>query len=456
MVHQLRNRPLVVLALAMIVGLSIREYPLNGLLLLLGLPVLDSNRNWIALGLGAIVGIVLSPAVPKSGIESTTYAQGTAEIMSVPRITPNGESAEIELNGFRLTAFFPGRSDLSLGDRLQLTGLAQPLREGTETINLNRRIVGRFKPIHFEVVSPGPSWMRTALNIRRVFVGFTSRTLQPAQAAMVDALCFNVSGGLDDSTMENLRETGVIHIISASGFHVIVIAVALNWLLGLLQIPFGWRVGVVAFVLTFYLAAAGFEPAIFRAVLMSIVFALANQFRREPDILSALAIAAILYLVAVPTGIFEMGFQISFIVVAAIGLFNHFDMTREGDWLSKIAKKLDGAVVTSGLAFLASIPIVFFYFDLVSIVSIPANLMVGMAVAMDVVASLALFGLSFLTPHFAGSAMSWIVGSLTHYIQAVIGAMPKVILQGGSFSGYWLLIVYGLLLGLVREHVRAA
>jgi hypothetical protein len=257
MAEVLRNRPLLVLAIGFLLGLSLREYPWNAVALIPLLVFVKIPDRCLALATGFAVGAVLSPRVPTSGVVRTQYLESPAVVVSIPRLYPNRLSYEVEVQGHRLTVNEPARTDRSMGDRLQMAGLVRPLLEGSEAFALSRGIVGRFQPTRIVTTVQGPSWYRSAAKLRQSFVAFTSSFMSKERATILDALCFNVEGGLTEEFESDLRATGTIHIISASGLHVFILAVVIDWLLSLLPIPRWVRLALLGGLLAFYAAAAG-------------------------------------------------------------------------------------------------------------------------------------------------------------------------------------------------------
>ncbi|MBC8063519.1 MAG: ComEC/Rec2 family competence protein [Chlorobia bacterium] len=455
----LRNRPLLSLTAGLLIGLTLREYLWNAILLVPLFALLKAPRPCLVLCAGFLIGALLSPAIPQKGVQSTRYIESEARIVSVPRVYPNRIAYEIEVQGHRLVVTDARQADRSLGDQLRVAGLVKPLREGSEAYLLSKGIVGRFSPVRIGVLSEGPSWSRMALQVREAFIKFSQRTLAPERAAILDALCFNVEGALSDEQEESLRSTGTIHIISASGLHVLILAISIDWLLGFLPIPRPARIVALGLILGFYAAAAGLQPAIIRSVVMSMVGLIAYWWNREGDLLSSLALAASGYLVIDPMGVYNLGFQFSFLTVAAFGLFGAIKDHVPKTALAAFAEQAKDAFQTTHVAYWATLPLLLFYFGTVSIMAIPSNLIIVPVVMVLVIGGIGAFALSHLWQGFGQILMAGLVDPLCAYLNWVLGLfgnLIKVDLAGGFFSGYWLLIVYLLLSFLVRERVRPA
>jgi len=421
------------LLLGLIIGLSLREYPWNILFCLALIGVLREVRASFFVAGGLVVGALLSPPLLPRGMVADVRLDQVARVVSIPRVEPDWVECEVEVSGQRLELSAARTTDISFGDRVHLVGVAKPLREGSEGYYLAKGIVGRIRPVRLDVVETGPNVFRWAIGVRERFLAFTASTLPAESAAMVDALCFNVTGGLDPSLRDQLRETGTVHIISASGLHVLVLSAALDWLLGLFPIPRVIRIGLLGLLLGFYACAAGLHPAIVRSVLMAMVGLTAYLWQREADLLSSMSLAGIVYLLFSPLSIYDLGFQFSFVAIAAFGLFGAY---RDSDFL---VGKVANAVRTGLLAFVATFPLVVFHFGFVSLSTLPANLLIAPLVWVAVVFSMGCFGLSFLWPDGASALMAHGVDPLVGLTRGVLdglGNMSASIQTHMDVSGY--------------------
>lgn len=450
----LRNRPLLGLAIAFVLGLSFREYPWN-LAFAIALFFVRVRPTTVILGL--LVGVVLSPTVPKVSVDRTRFVESRATVRTVPRLYPDRIAYELDLQGHRVTLSEPLGSDRSLGDDLYVSGLLRPLREGSERYQLARGIVGRFEPVKVERIRNGPRWHREALVVRGAFVNYTKALLPIESAAMLDALCFNVEGGLSQELTDNLRTSGTIHIISASGLHVLILAVVLDFLLGILPIPRSMRIGILGLLLAFYATAAGLQPAIIRSVLMAMVSLTAYMWQREADLLSALSLSAIGYLLWEPLGIYNIGFQISFLTVGSFALFGRIQDSFPKTAKSGFKEKTLEALRTTNIAYFATLPLLMYYFGSISLMAIPANVIIVPMVIILVIAGMFGFLVSPFLLGFSQAIADFILLPISNLLTSIIqslGSLPISNLPVFTFSGYWLVPIYALVLMMVRERVR--
>lgn len=443
-------------AIGLIVGLTFREHPYNLLVLVLLAIVVRQPKPALPAFVALAVGMAFSPFIPNKGIDRVQYIRSTAKIASVPRLFPDRVSYTAQVQGHLLAVSEPLSADRSLGDRLWVEGLVKPLREGNEYL-LTKGIVGFLQPQSIEALNRGPAILRYAQNVRRQFMHTTRRLLGSGDAAILDALCFNVDGGISEEFEKDLRDTNTFHIISASGLHVFVLAWSLDFLLGLVPIPRPIRLLILGGLLGFYAAAAGLQAPILRAALMSFLAMTAYLWRREADVLSALALAAILYLIADPLGVYNMGFQFSFMTVAAFALFDLQRDTYPTTAIGAVKDLLAQAFHTTHVAYWATLPLLVYYFGTISIVAIPSNLLIVPAVSALVIGGMAVVSLFNVFPALAMAAAKALIEPLIAYLQWVLdvfASLKLATLPTGTFNSYWLLLIYGLMLLFVRERVR--
>ena len=133
-------------------------------------------------------------------------------------------------------------------------------------------------------------------------------------------------------------------------------------------------------LLLLYVCSTGMKSSALRAWTMAAVYFLAPLLRRKPDVPTAVAVAAILLLWLKPTEILSAGFIFSFIVVSFLvmafaALPRHWVVGGEGGWRWGRTYAIS-LVVTSAVAFIASVPLAALFVGNFSPVSLFGNLIV--------------------------------------------------------------------------------
>ncbi len=133
---------------------------------------------------------------------------------------------------------------------------------------------------------------------------------------------------VDEATEESFRRSGLAHILSISGLHMVLVTLTvislLRFLLALsprLALHFPVRKWAVAsgFVsATFYLFLSGAEVATQRSYLMIAVMLFAMLIDRRAMTMRNVALAALIILLITPEAVLEPGFQMSFAAAGAL------------------------------------------------------------------------------------------------------------------------------------------
>lgn len=445
------RRPLLLFAGGLVLGLTGLLHPANLLFLLAALAFFPERATRLVLTGGAAVGFLLTPT-PLQPVIERSYVEGIGTVVNVPECRPYGSRFEITLLDRTWQATLRECADLSLGDRVKVRGIALPLREGSEDYLALHGVSGRLELLATERLSAGPFLWRWADAWRTSFQAFCDRHLSREAAQLTKALCFDMSGDLPRETSHRLKATGTVHLVSASGLHVFVLAFAVMAALSPAPIPRGAQLALVAVGLILYAAAAGLSPPVVRAALMSFVGSIAYLFRRERDPLSALALAASLYLVWQPRQVYDPGFQLSFVTVGAFALFLH----PADSSLPLLLRGAYEALRVAWVAFVASAPIVAYHFGTISLISLPANLLVGAAASIAIVSALAAHLLSFLVLPLGVGVLALVTAPMVGWLLWTVEALadlPAAVLSVPGFSAYWLPVAYGLLLMTWRPRI---
>jgi competence protein ComEC len=445
--QELEHRPLLIAFAAMVVGIASALAPLVVLLAVGGLLFVRSVRSRLVVVVAVVVGVLMGLGQRYEPVRERGYAQGMATVITMPRSTPLGISTVVELDGRRLLLYAPREWSLVIGDRLRVAGVVRPVKESGQRFAESRAIAGTMEPAGGAVLMQrGPAVNMWASALRAGFLSFLDATVRPLSASMIGALCFNADEDLPQDLRTGLQRSGVFHIISTSGLHVVFVTVALVALMRLLPIPRVVQLGVTAGAIAVYVAAAGMHPPAVRAAVMAAVLGGAYLVRREPDALSAIALAGIGSLLVLPGGVQDIGFQLSYVTMFALAMFGQAAVPARIAW----ARPVWAGIWASLVATVASAPLVGYHFGYASLIAVLGNLLIGLAVPVVMVVALGSWALWAVLPGFAGALMRWIAEPLTGWIMACstwLGGMPWSSVEVPEFPAWLLLPLYaGLVL----------
>jgi competence protein ComEC len=339
-------------------------------------------------------------------------------VTSEPKIGANGfatflvklESIQFEGESVPTSATmlvrWPGNPEL--GDELKFFGIAEPVSPPRNPGEFDMRSYLERRDVRRSLFVRYPE---DGTLLRR---GGGNRILNAAQksrAWLQNALC----RGLDDSpdvksflsgitlglrrqTPEDIEEpfqqTGTLHLFAVAGLHVGIVA-RLLWILSMMaQLSRKWATALIIPLLLFYSAITGLHVSSVRAAVMASILLCGYFFERKVFALNSLAAAAFFLLCWDTNELFATGFQLSFAVVGGIVLL--------ADPLSGSLQKLSApdpflprSLLTRGrrifnaifaaicrgssvslAAWIGSLVLIFWYFNLVTPISLFANLVV--------------------------------------------------------------------------------
>jgi competence protein ComEC len=190
------------------------------------------------------------------------------------------------------------------------------------------------------------------------------------------------------------RRTGTLHVFAISGSHISLIA--LSFLIGLRQVRFPqrWACLIVLPLLIFYVCATGLRASAIRSLVMAGVVIAGWSLQRPSALLNNLATSALIILAWDPLQLFDAGFQLSFVVVASLILISPPISNTIQSWLEPdpliprsyiprwrlalipITQWSSALVGVCIAAWIGSFGLNLYYFNLVSFVSLLANLLI--------------------------------------------------------------------------------
>ena len=216
-------------------------------------------------------------------------------------------------------------------------------------------------------------------------------SLEGTKAALAAALIIGDRSALSNQTRQCFVDAGVAHVLAISGLHLTLIAGLFFFVLRriLCLIP---TVGVTydtkkmaapfAFLgALFYLLLSGASISTQRAFIMVTVGLVAILIDRPPLSRRSLMVAAVLVLIYQPLALFMPSFHLSFFAVLALiegYMFwkKRFVMGAKGSWFRKGIHYVQGVLLSSFIASLATIPFTLYHFQKMTLQSLGSNLVV--------------------------------------------------------------------------------
>lgn len=288
-----------------------------------------------------------------------------------------------------------------------------------------------------------------------LFLHFSSDTSLRFQAALsylpqgqqnlIKGVFLGEKAGLSDADKRLLAQTGIMHAFSVSGLHVGYIILFGMLLFGTSRKNRWLRLAIISSLIIFYVSLTGLNPPIIRASLMGIVGLLAFSLDRKADTYTSLAIAAAVCLLWRPLLIFDAGFQLSFVAVFGIlYLAPLFYKILPGNGF------INRAFGVTIAACLATIPLVAYYFYLLSFAAMSVSPLLVLLIGIVVI--LAFVGCIFSIFSVFLAVLPLIVGGwimeFVYNLATWIGSWPISYVPVARPAIWSIVLFYALLLFL--------
>ena len=342
-----------------------------------------------------------------------------------------------------------------VGDGIQLVGTISEFHDYGNPGRMNRVMSNKAKGICGRamiskcslVIEPRQekSLSKLAEQVRKQYEAYMAQAMPKQDAAAIFAMLFGGYQGIRPELLEAFTITGIVHILSVSGSHITLMAGTANIVGRFLHMSPRSTAVLATGVILFYSLLAGAIPPVIRSALMGILTLLALTAGRERDAQHILGLVALGLLLYSPLWLFDISFQLSF--GATAGLLYLAPPLRE-----RLRKKLpvfvaDSLAVTIG-AQLSVLPIIAWYFNVLSLSSLLANLVIAPIVEWIIVAGLLAGLLASLFP-LAGKVvflLASVVLGLVYELSRWVAALPGSQIYMPTFS-WWGGMLYYMGLG---------
>ena len=420
---------------------------------------------------------------------------GLVLLVEAKRIVRQGEGQAAH-GRIRLTWREPGQHSLVYGDDVVFTAR---VREPYGTLNPGGFHYGQYlkrQGIRAVATVQGPEAIRVQItqerNTREHILGVVDRWRQTIHHAAISSLTNPALGlflgmvlGEQSFIEQDIRDafmaSGTVHILSISGSHLGLLALLIfagaRWSLRLL--PASWlerlslhltatrfAILITLPAVSFYTLLAGAEMATVRSWIMIVVCCVGIWLGREGNLVTALAVAALLMVLPHPEAIHDISFQLSYLSVAAIGLVVLARKRKEAglsgldaafppeqpSWRVNLWRKTTLAWLVTLAVSLTTLPLVAFHFHqipwlglftnmvivpMVGILMIPIGLLSGVAT---------LVGGGEILP--LASVNQWVFDLLARVVMG-LSHVPGAAWYVASPSIGSMMVFWGMLAGLV-------
>lgn len=245
--------------------------------------------------------------------------------------------------------------------RMKANGITARLSAGKQGISITEVDGG-----------PWTSCLRFVASIRQHYRESMAEVMSHEDAAAIFAMLFGGYAGLNPELVEEFTTTGIVHILSVSGSHMSMLAMATAWLCKPLRRWRGVTFALGFFVIATYAILSGLLPQVMRSATMGVLIFFAKTLDAEAEGARLLTLTALAMLFNQPLLLYDVSFQLSFSSTAGL-MYLAEDLKTSMERLPKFFTEPASMTLAAQLA---SLPVVVWYFNQVSLSSVLANVFV--------------------------------------------------------------------------------
>lgn len=303
-----------------------------------------------------------------------------------------------------------GEAAVYRGDTVEVTGKLYP----TKGNNLASVSFAELK-----VVSRGTFWID---ELRRKFAAGMQSALPEPLASFGLGLLIGQRSTLPETTEEQLRHVGLTHIIAVSGYNLTIIVLACRRLLA--KRSKFQATAICLGLIGLFLLITGSSPPIVRASIISVLAIGVWYYGRNIKPLVLLLVAAAATVIANPIYLWgNVSWYLSFL--AFFGVLVLAPLLTKRLFGRKEPKIIVSVLIESACATVLVLPYILYIFGEMSLVSLPANLLVIPFIPLAMVLALTAGLAGMILPAFAGW-FAWPANWLLTYMLDIANVLSRV------------------------------
>lgn len=259
---------------------------------------------------------------------------------------------------------------------------------------------------------------------------------------IVTALVFGDKNEIDVDTLNMYQSLGVIHVLAVSGLHVGLVSTCLFFFFIRIGFTRERSVDLLMILLPLYCIIAGAAPSVIRASTMCMVVLLSVKYKQRISPLDSISGTCLLLLIVNPQYVFQLGFQLSFIVSFCLIVSSNI-------YEQYCTNKISKLVVITLIAQIVSFPVIVSHFYEFSPFSLIINLLYIPFIALFILPLSFLTILLFFVSPPGATALLYLhngLMGLAHHLLQVIDQIPFSTITFGKPPEI-LIVIYYLSIG---------
>jgi competence protein ComEC len=345
------------------------------------------------------------------------------------------------------------------GDRIKITGV---LKKPEKYNEFDWPSYLAKEEIFYEIFYPKTEFVSSGngnivkeklLVLKKNFTGTLDKMLPEPHSALLNGVTVGARSSLPKDLTDEMKETGVIHIVVLSGYNISIVAENAMALFSFLPAALSPVVGIIGVIL--FAVFAGASATVVRASIMAGLVVLARASGRLYKASAALVMAGFFMVFENPKIlVFDSGFQLSFMATLALIYFEPVLEKR----LKFLPEKFKIREITcSTLAAQTFVlPLLLYKTGLLSLVALPANLLIIAFVPLTMFFGFLTGGLGIIS-YFVAVPFSWISFFLLEYEISVVrffAGLPFSSVKINYFPAWVMAVSYIFIFWLTHKMIK--
>lgn len=210
-------------------------------------------------------------------------------------------------------------------------------------------------------------------NIKSLILGTLNKCLPQKESSVIAGMLIGYTADMPEEMEENFRRSGLSHVMAVSGANIAFLLLPLLGLLKKCGFNPRWYSAFAFPLMLFYVFATGMEASVVRAAIMAGVTLIGMILWRKTDIYCSMAVSAMIILFNNSFMLYDLGFILSFAATLSLVIFYKPIFNRLP---TKIPKVIRDTLAGTIAAQLGVIPVIAYYFNTFSIISVLSNLLI--------------------------------------------------------------------------------
>lgn len=298
------------------------------------------------------------------------------------------------------------------------------------------------------------SWFRnTGYKLRNAIVSSLNRCLLQETSSVAAGMLIGYTDGMPEELEEDFRRAGLAHVMAVSGANIAFLLAPLLWLLKKAGFSPRWSSAIAFPAMVFYVFATGMEASVVRAAIMAGVTLTGMLLWRKSDIYCSLAFSAIIILLGNSFMLFDPGFILSFLATLSLVVFYKPIFERLPKRIPKFIKDILAGTVAAQIGV---IPVIAYYFNTFSVISVFSNLVIAPLTGLFTVLSAitAILGNLYLPLGMAAGSLTRITASIILFITRKASSVPWAEISIATPGLILVVLYYALILYFRFCHPR--